>query len=397
MEKRVMIIGAGKIGRGYLADLFGDAGYHIIFVDAFTEMVDKLNEAGKYTLFISGEGKVDKKIISNYEAYSCERDFDRVVEIIADLNIICVSLYPSAFPSVADQLSEAIKLRIKNNNKKPLNVFFFANKVFTARKMKELITERLDSEIEKNYFMENVGIIEALTVRGGVKPTDEMLAEDPLCVSSSEGRILKVGDNIIGEKPDMPFMEYLDKMEGRLAKKVWCGNMLHCTMSAIGNYKGYKYNIECSKDNYIKNIIDKAFDEADFGVGEEFGFTPEEMLENKQHYFDVFWNCKVKDDIARLAADPMRKLSYDDRYIGPALLCLKRGKLPYFLARSAAYLLMYDNEEDPVAIKMQKMIKEKGIKQAIPEICGLNLEIENENILYQLIYGNYMEICFQNN
>ncbi len=47
MEKRVMIIGAGKIGRGYLADLFGDAGYHIIFVDAFTEMVDKLNEAGK--------------------------------------------------------------------------------------------------------------------------------------------------------------------------------------------------------------------------------------------------------------------------------------------------------------------------------------------------------------
>ena len=32
MKKEVAIIGAGKIGKGYVADLFNDAGYRIIFL-----------------------------------------------------------------------------------------------------------------------------------------------------------------------------------------------------------------------------------------------------------------------------------------------------------------------------------------------------------------------------
>ena len=33
MKKEAVLIGAGKIGRGYRADLFNQAGYHLTFLE----------------------------------------------------------------------------------------------------------------------------------------------------------------------------------------------------------------------------------------------------------------------------------------------------------------------------------------------------------------------------
>lgn len=27
----------------------------------------------------------------------------------------------------------------------------------------------------------------------------------------------------------MPYMQFVDRIEGRMVKKIWCGNMRHCT------------------------------------------------------------------------------------------------------------------------------------------------------------------------
>ncbi len=398
MGKTVAIIGAGKIGRGYLADLFGDAGYHLVFVNRSTDTVDRLNAAGQYILFTSGSEGTTEKIVKGFEAYSSERDFDTVVQKLSEADLICVALYPNAYPSVADQLTAVIRRSMEIGRKTPINVFFFVNKVFTARALKKLIEERLQTDDERAYFKNNVGLVEALTHRGGANPTPSMLQKDALCIASTEGRVMPVGDNYIGPKPDMPFMQFMDRIEGRLVKKVWCGNLRHCTTAVTGFAKGYTYMDECSNDAYVRSIAQAAYEEANFGVGEEFGFTPQEMLEgvhgrsgNPPQTQGVIQH---RDDVFRVAADPLRKLSRDDRYVGPALLCLKHGKLPYFIARGAAYLLMFENEKDPSAVKLQSLLKEKGVDQTIWEVCSLDPDISDDNMLHQLILGHYKEICF---
>ena len=45
-NKEIAIIGAGKIGRGYLADLFSRAGYHLIFINGSPVTIDKLRAQG---------------------------------------------------------------------------------------------------------------------------------------------------------------------------------------------------------------------------------------------------------------------------------------------------------------------------------------------------------------
>ena len=277
--KEVMIIGAGKIGRGFLADLFTEAGFHLVLVNGRPDTIDALRAAGKYTIFTTENGQVRKKIVTDFEAWSSKRDFSDVVNRLSEVDLACVALYPTAYDSVADVIAGAVQKRRADGVTEALNILLFVNYVFSARLLKEKVNERLD-ESGKAYFNAHIGIMEALTARNGSQPTAEMLAEDPLCVSTGPGYVLPVGDEFVGGRPDnIPSMKFLDRMEGRLVKKVWCGNMQHCTMAAMGLRRGYSYTYETAYDDYIRKCVDGAGAEACYVVGREFGFTEEEMAD----------------------------------------------------------------------------------------------------------------------
>ena len=70
-NKQVVLIGAGKIGRGYMADLFSRAGYALTFLEYSPELVEKLNEQGSYTVFMLSRqtGEHSKFRIGGYRAF----------------------------------------------------------------------------------------------------------------------------------------------------------------------------------------------------------------------------------------------------------------------------------------------------------------------------------------
>ncbi len=388
-SKEMMIIGAGKIGRGYLSDLYSEAGFHLIFVNSKTDTIDKLNEAGKYTIFISNGDKLDKKIISDYEAYALSRDFDKIADRLCDIDIASIALYPSAYDDVAELIAEACRRRYKKNISEALNYVMFVNYVRSAKIMKEKVNKLLNEE-ENAYFKEHIGITEALTLRGGIQPTPEMLAEDPLCISTNYGRVMPVGDEFVGGRPtEIPFYNFVDRIEGRLIIKVWCGNMRHCTTANCGQFLGYTFTYECANDPYVVKIVEGASKEANYGVKMEYGFEDSDFPGND---WTRMRNSNDKDYVTRVAADPIRKLSRNERYIGPALLCMKHGQVPYYLARGAAYELLFKNDKDANAVKLQKMIKEVGIEEALWQVSGLDRNIKHEKALHELIIKTYNEI-----
>ena len=53
MTMKAVMYGAGNIGRGFIAQLFNLSGYETCFVDVNMDVVNRLNEDGKYPLFIT--------------------------------------------------------------------------------------------------------------------------------------------------------------------------------------------------------------------------------------------------------------------------------------------------------------------------------------------------------
>ena len=50
-KKNVVIAGAGKIGRGYLAELFQEGGYHTTFLVHSPKKTEQLRAQGSYIIF----------------------------------------------------------------------------------------------------------------------------------------------------------------------------------------------------------------------------------------------------------------------------------------------------------------------------------------------------------
>ena len=54
-EKKIVIFGAGKIGRSFIGQLFSKGGYHVIFVDISKEIISEINAKKEYSVIIKGE------------------------------------------------------------------------------------------------------------------------------------------------------------------------------------------------------------------------------------------------------------------------------------------------------------------------------------------------------
>ena len=55
IEKKIVIFGAGKIGRSFIGQLFGQAGYQVVFIDNDRELVENLDRRKSYTVVIREE------------------------------------------------------------------------------------------------------------------------------------------------------------------------------------------------------------------------------------------------------------------------------------------------------------------------------------------------------
>ena len=69
--KSIVVWGAGRIGRGFVADLFSTTGYDITLVDQSQELIAQLRDAGRFTVVHARNAdERDDQVVSGYSALS---------------------------------------------------------------------------------------------------------------------------------------------------------------------------------------------------------------------------------------------------------------------------------------------------------------------------------------
>ncbi len=399
-NKEIVLIGAGKIGRGYMADLFNRAGYRLIFLEYSEDLVKKLRAQGSYTVFMSRKEEHDliHFPISGFAIYCTQTEYEECLDAIARVNYVTVHVYPGACESIGHMLGDAIKLRMKRGNSEPLDILTCVNFQDPANILKQYALERLQTQEERDFLQEHVGFVETLIFRNGGIPTPEMLSTDPLCVSMSDNTHWPVDkDAFKGCPPEGIEMDLQDNFAARLCYKVWAGNMSHCGSAFYGKMYGYTYLYEAALNPYIFKNNALAKREASFGICTEY-HAPQELLDSNKNAKPKRFDPKSvdtndKDTLDRIGADPVRKLRRNDRFIGPALLAMKHGKVPFFLARGAAAGFYFTNPQDEAACEIQEYIKKNGIEKAVEKYCQLDLQKKEEDFLHQLIVANYYDLA----
>ena len=86
MLKQTVHFGAGNIGRGFIGALFSQSGYHVTFVDIAEQVINKLNEEGRYQVKLATE-TMETETIENVSGLNNLHQEEEVIEAIGQVHL----------------------------------------------------------------------------------------------------------------------------------------------------------------------------------------------------------------------------------------------------------------------------------------------------------------------
>ena len=107
----------------------------------------------------------------------------------------------------------------------------------------------------------------------------------------------------------------------------------------------------------------------------------ENVESNVEDLLFRFQNRALKDTVARVGADPVRKLRRNDRIVGAALFAIEQGVDPAPIVKGIAAALRFDQPGDPTAPEIQKALSQQGVDYVLGRYMGL----EADEPLYGMI------------
>jgi mannitol-1-phosphate 5-dehydrogenase len=389
-QRTIVVWGAGRIGRGFVADLFDAAGYRIVLVDQSVELIEALNAAARYTVVRAENAqRRHDQVISGYRALATTQTREISDEIL-QAGILSVAVFPKDFPAVIQGLRRGLERRSAEKPEAPLDILMATNLPSAAHRFRELLLNALPSELQ-TYAEQRIGVVDMLVIRMVPDPPAQERLRDPLLVWTNGMAELPVDRNAFkGEIPSLPGLRLVADMRAEETRKLYTYNMAHAALAYLGALRGHVLTVDCLADQVVRAEAENALDEIGRALQAEYGFTPAEMSRWNAGVLQQTDNPTLGDTVARHGADSRRKLKRTDRLVGPALLARKHGIAPRHLARAIAAGFLYRDPADPGALFVQERVALLGLAAAVRELCEL---ADDEADLIEMIALAHRELA----
>ena len=342
---KVVIIGAGKTGRGFIGRLAAEANAEILFIDSNKELVDKLNNAGAFEVFFFGGVRENVKV-SSYQAFTWENVDLTGSELI--------------FVSVGGQNLEAVGAMLKA--KLPENEHHYI-----------ITCENASSPAEK--LQKYIGRSDVTVSEATVFCTT--IDENEVDIASEDYPYLQCDrDRLNGYVPFIPAVKPVGEFGNFLTRKLYTYNAASCVIAYLGAIKGYEVYSDAGNDPEILALLDKNYEASNRAMCLEFGYTPEDQAEFALLSRKKFTSTAIRDTVDRNARDVARKMAPGERIIGILQLVLKHGGDASVLEQTAAAALLY--KADP---KWEKQKSESSYESILKDFCLISDEALVQRIM----------------
>ncbi|WP_295296465.1 hypothetical protein [uncultured Brachyspira sp.] len=374
---RVLHFGAGNIGRGLIGYILNKSGYEIYFVDVNTEIINNINnDHFYYVKTISGNlFKVD-----NVYALNSKTDNEKIIDLFLNIDLITTSVGANNLKFIVPILIDGIKNRIEKLNNKKIDIIANENIINASSILKKEL-----ENIEKIYNLDKyVGFVNSAIDRQSLSTIYEN-KNIPLVEDYYEWIINK--NEIINESTfNIKDAIYVDNMDYYIERKLYCVNSSHAATA----YMGYLYNLRYMKDAFdIDEILEfrkNFFDE----IAQYFIIKYNANMEELNKYFEKVTirhsNKNIKDEIARVGRDPIRKLGLNERFVAPYVKLFELDKANKYFARAIAAAFCFYNEDDNDSKLIREDIKTIGITDSIKKYTQLNDKNMIKPIMHEFEY-----------
>ena len=369
----VIILGAGRIGRGFLARLLHEDGREPVFFAATDATVQRLH--GK-TYEIHVLGAEEKNVLeTEVQAFSV-KDTEALASQWARTELIFTACGGKNLEALGGELAKAFQLLRSMGKAHVSNIVTCENWKAPEKVLKEAICGHLTQE-ERADFERLTGVTESAVMCSGTGASEPSALHYPMDTWVEDVLYLPVNaKGMKGELPQLSCIEFLPDFGSLLRQKLYTRNTSIATIGYLGRLKGLTYVAEAAADPEIAPILDELYREVSEILVQSLGIDREKQRVFAKRADAKNRNPLIIDPLTRIGRDPIRKLSPEDRLIGPLREGAALGLSTDAIALGCAAALYYEDPEDEAACRLAELRREKGTDYILKEICGLDPEGE---------------------
>jgi len=385
--KKFIQYGAGSIGRGFIGQLFSQAGYEVSFIDVDMEILDALNREGRYPVTVVSEQASVDIWVENVRGIN-GMDQEAVIDAIAHADAMATAIGVNILPRIVPLVAKGIRKRRQIGNEIPLNIIICENLLDADKLLRRLLLEQFNAD-EAVFFEKNVGLVEASIGRMVPVMTAEQKKENPLRVYVESYCELPVDKNAFkGAIPAIPHLFPYAPFELYIKRKLYIHNMGHALTAYLGNLTDCEYIWQAIANPVVKLIVQRAMQESAAALAKRFGCPLDPLLDHIADLQLRFANVSLGDTVMRVGKDTKRKLSPEDRFAGAIKTCEEQSVVPVYCSIGIAAALFFHCPDDPGTDEVLALFDKEGLAGVLVKVCG----ISPASVSYPLIVSYYNQL-----
>jgi mannitol-1-phosphate 5-dehydrogenase len=397
-EKKLVLFGAGKIGRSFIGQLFSRGGYEVVFIDVAKQMIDEINLRRNYNVIIKSDKKEEILNIVNVRGVYADNETDVIKELV-DAEIVAVSVGVNGLVNVIPLLAKGLEERQKLSKNSALDIIIAEN----MRNADEYFHNELINHLPKSYPLDDlVGLVE--TSIGKMVPImqKKYFKKDNLQIFAEPYNTLILNKKAFKNPiPEITGLAPKENMKAWVDRKLFIHNLGHSTAA----YIGYLYNSDLvyvhevlAIPSVFRNVKETMKQAADILLKKyPAEFTSQDLDEHINDLLKRFQNVALGDTIFRVGCDLKRKLGPEDRLAG-AINSALEFNLPYDNILCALLCGCHFKAKDEDGSMLKEDVEfdyryQNDIKMILTEVCGFN-EIVNSKLFQEAEAIDTILKCF---
>jgi mannitol-1-phosphate 5-dehydrogenase len=373
---RAVIVGAGRIGCGYLCPLFCDAGWEVVLAARTPERAERIRAAGGFDVRITGSGLIREL----REVPAVATGTPAFEQAVASADLVVTSVGVSRVRGLGPPLARALARR---NPRLPLQIWVAENQDCAPVLEQSVRT----TAARAGHSLPPVGFAGAV-VEVTVSRGDWNDGNQPLFVGDPIRRMRIDESALVAPLPRLPAVEPTPCYGARLQEKLFLFNAGHALCAYLGVLRGHRSIDRAVRDRYLRPLVAGSMLEAGRALESAHPSLGDDVQGSVAKAMRRFEDAELADPVDRVARDPLRKLRPHDRLVGAAqLVQATLGHVPYHFALGIAGALLYRSDHDEEARRLKRMLERKGVYHVLRTVCGLEPEDELAQAVAQRYRG----------
>lgn len=346
--KKAVHFGAGNIGRGFVGVILNEAGYELVFSDVAAPLIDALNTEESYTVHEVGADPKDITI-TNFRGINSAENPDALAEEIATADVVTTAVGPTVLKFVAVNIAQGLQKRAELGTPGKVAVMACENAINA--------TDGLAEEVRKHYAAADEQAIFANTAVDRIVPNQAPGQGLDVTVENYYEWAVETGP-FGDDVPAINGATWVEDLAPYITRKLFTVNTGHATLAYFGAQAGISKISDALANDEIRAKVEATLAETKDLIVRKFGFEPEVQQAYIEKILTRFANKDLPDTTDRVGRSPLRKISRNERFIGPAADLAELGRPVDALLATVAALLEFDVAEDPEAVSLQQTLAE---------------------------------------